>query len=84
MKVGDLFDQMRRSERMSDEPTPVEATSVLRSFGGLQLPTIDDLQALLPDAHIERVGDREELVIYTGWSTADDAVTLVPMSQESA
>ena len=30
--------------------------------------TIRGLMSLLPDAHIEEVGDRRELVIYTGWS----------------
>lgn len=32
--------------------------------------TYEELVSILPDAHIEEVGDRRELVIYTGWSTA--------------
>jgi hypothetical protein len=32
--------------------------------------TLRQLQRLLPDAHIEEVGDRRELVIYTGLATA--------------
>lgn len=30
--------------------------------------TLTDLSAAFPNAHIEEVGDRRELVIYTGWS----------------
>lgn len=40
--------------------------------------TLAELQALLPDSAIEEVGDREELVIYTGWSR-DENDYLVPM-----
>lgn len=42
--------------------------------------TYDDLQALLPEAAIEEVGDRRELVIYTGWSRGKDDV-LVAMAE---
>lgn len=52
---------------------------LLRSPGALTLPTLDDLQSLLPNAAIEEVGQRRELVIYTGWSTHTDGETLVPM-----
>ena len=31
---------------------------------------LDDLKAMHPDAAIEEVGDRREIVIYTGLSTA--------------
>lgn len=44
--------------------------------------TLKGLQGLLPDAAIEEVGDREELVIYTGLSVAEDGRTLVPMGDE--
>lgn len=52
--------------------------------------TYDELAALLPDAAIEEVGDRRELVIYTGLSTATydaekdewaDSPELVPMPE---
>ena len=51
--------------------------------------TLERLQKLLPDAAIEEVGDRRELVIYTGLSSAvyypatdtwDESPVLVPMS----
>lgn len=45
---------------------------------GEQPMTLEQLQALLPDAHIEEVGDRRELVIYTGLSEGTDGY-LVPM-----
>lgn len=32
--------------------------------------TVDDLEQLLPDAAVEVVGDRRELVIYTGLTDA--------------
>lgn len=32
--------------------------------------TLGELAAALPNAHIEEVGERRELVIYTGWSSA--------------
>lgn len=44
--------------------------------------TFDDLVRLLPEAAIETVGDREELVIYTGWSVAADGETLEPMHDD--
>lgn len=30
--------------------------------------TVKQLQEMLPEAAIEEVGERQELVIYTGWS----------------
>lgn len=42
----------------------------------------DDISALLPDAHMELVGDRREVVIYTGWTVADDETHIVPMGDE--
>lgn len=48
-----------------------------------RLPTLGDLEALIPDAHVEPVGDRRELVIYTGWKLDDeDEQTLVPLHDE--
>lgn len=63
------------------EVTPIEVLTTLRSSGALTLPTIDDLQAVLPDAAIEVVErhGRAELVVYTGWSLHKDGKTLVPM-----
>lgn len=34
------------------------------------LPTLADLETLLPGAAMEEIGDRRELVIYTGLTTA--------------
>jgi len=50
--------------------------------------TYDDLQDMLPFAAIELVGDREELVIYTGLSVPDGSEPwgereLVPMDEEA-
>lgn len=63
--------------------TPIHAveSTLLRSPGAFTLPTIDDLHALLPDAHMEPVGARQEVVIYTGWSVTEDGV-LVPMPKD--
>ena len=47
----------------------------------VRLPEFDDLDALLPQATLDFVGDRREIVIYTGWTVADDG-TLLPMDPE--
>lgn len=43
--------------------------------------TAAELHALLPEAHIESVGEREELVIYTGLTECNDG-SLVPMNED--
>ena len=44
--------------------------------------TLDELVAVLPDAHFECVGDRGEWVIYTGWDS-DELGKLVPMKEDA-
>jgi len=43
--------------------------------------TWDDLSEMLPDAALELVGERQEVVIYTGW-TVDEHDNLVPMEDD--
>ena len=46
------------------------ALRIARFLSGEPPMTEKALEALFPDAHIEEVGDRRELVVYTGLSTA--------------
>lgn len=45
---------------------------------------VDELEVLLPDAAFEAVGDRQELVIYTGWqSVRHRREKLRPMKEDA-